>query len=172
MEPQGGPRTDPEIREGRGNDFLGGLGEKRPCPKASWVPYNPFPSYRIPCNPMGDHFFHKTIFFRAHFWSKKVPGPAGVQIWDRGSQKSPPGLKIPKLRAEKPCRIQWSVFQTEPYVASYDIKPSGAHNAKWCKCELWAYRLPPPARISGSGGISTQAFLRGSSQPPSWPKSA
>ena len=75
-------------------------------------------------------------------------------------------MKIPKLRTGKSCRTQWSVFQTEPYVASYGLKPSWAHNAKWYECELWAYGLPPPARISGSGGISTQAFLRGSSQPP------
>ena len=34
------------------------------------------------------------------------------------------------------------------------------------------YDPPSTARISGFGGISTLAFLRGSSQPPSWPKPA
>ena len=130
MEGQGGPRTDPEIREGRGNDFLGGFGGKRPCPKASWVPYNPFPSCRIPCNPMGDHFFHKTIFFQAPFLVKKGPRPSRGPNLGSGSQKSPPGLKIPKLRAEKPCRKQWSVLQTEPYVASYGRKPSWPFHTK------------------------------------------
>ena len=120
---------------------------------------------------MGDHFFHKVMFFfGAHFYVQKVPGPAGIQIWYLGSPKWSPGLKIPKLRTEKPCRIQWSVFQTEAYVASYGLKPSWARNAKWCKCDLWAYGLPPPARILGSGGISTWAFLPGSSQPPILPE--
>ena len=118
MEPQGGPRTDPEIRESGGNDFLGGFGGKRPCPKASWVPYNPFPSCRIPCSPMANHFFHKTIFFRPPFLGKKGPRPSRGPNLGSGSQKSPPGLKIPKLRAEKTCRIQCSVFQTEPHGAS------------------------------------------------------
>ena len=45
-----------------------------------------------------------------------------------------------------------------------------ACNAKWCKCDLWAYGLPPPARILGSGQISTGAFLPQSSQPPILPE--
>ena len=100
------------------------------------------------------------MFFRVPFLCQKGPQPDGTQIWYLGSQKWSLGLKIPKLRTEKPCRIQWSVFQTEPYVASYGLKPSWANHAIWCK--LW----PPPGRIPGSGGISTQAFLRGSSQSP------
>ena len=52
-------------------------------PKASWVPYNPFPSYRIPCNPMGSHFLHKTIFFWAPFLVQKGPRPS----------RNPPGSK-------------------------------------------------------------------------------
>ena len=63
MEAQGGPRTGPEIREGRGNDFLGGFGGKRPCPKASWVPYNPFPSYRIPRMVFGPNLQHNMAPF-------------------------------------------------------------------------------------------------------------
>ena len=81
---------------------------------------------------MGNHFFHKIMFFRAPFCPKKFPGPARVQIWDPGSPKWSPGMKIPKLRTEKPCRIQWSVFQTEPYVASYGRKPFWATwHEKW-----------------------------------------
>jgi hypothetical protein len=112
----------------------------------------------------------KSCFSGPHFGPKKVPGPAGVQIWDPGSPKWSPGMKIPKLRTEKPCRIQWSVFQTEPYVASYGLKPSWTRNAKWCKCDLWAYGLLPPARILGSGQISTGASLPRSSQPPILPE--
>ena len=86
------------------------------------------------------------------------------------SQKRSLGLKIPKARTEKACRIQWSVFQTEAYVASYGLKPSWACNAKWCKCDLWAYGLPLPARILGSSRISTWALLPQSSQSPILPE--
>ena len=90
MEGQGGPRTDPETREGGENVFLGGFGRKWPCPKASWAPYNPFPSDRIPCNPMGDHFFHTTIFFQAPFLVKKGHRPSrGPNLGSGGSLKSP-----------------------------------------------------------------------------------
>ena len=119
----GGARTGPEIWGSWENDFLVGFGGKWPCPKASWVPYNPIPSHKSPPNPMGNHFLHEIMFSGAPFFRKKVPGPAGIQIWDPGSQKWSLGVKIPKFRVEKPCRIQWSVFQTEPYVATYGRKP-------------------------------------------------
>ena len=35
-----------------------------------------------------------------------------------GSQTWSPGLQAPKLHTEKSCRIQWSVSQIKPYVAS------------------------------------------------------
>ena len=83
MEGQGPPRTGPEIREGRGNYFLGGFGGKWPCPKASWVPYNPFPSHGSSSNPMGNHFLHKIMFSGPPFLSKKGPRPS----------RNPPGSK-------------------------------------------------------------------------------
>ena len=132
------------------------------------------PLAQIPIKPHREPFLPQNHVFRAPFLAKKrspaQPEPSGIQIWDPGSPKWSPGLKIRKLRAEKPCRIQWSVFQTEPYVASYGPKPSWSHHAKWCKCDLWAYGLPPPARILGSGRISTGAFLPRSSQPPILPE--
>ena len=71
--------------------------------------------------PWGTISSTKPSFSGPHFWSKKVPGPAGtLQGPNLGSgvPKIAPGLKIPKLRAEQPCRKQWSVLQTEPYVAN------------------------------------------------------
>ena len=68
--------------------------------------------------PWGTISSTKPSFSRPHVWSKKVPGPAGIQIWDMGSQKLTPGLNIPKSRAAKPGRIHWSMLQMEPYVAS------------------------------------------------------
>ena len=72
---------------------------------------------------MRNHFLHKIMFSGPPFFPKKggrgQPGPksrSGVQKWS-------PGSKIPKLRLEKPCRTQWSTFQTEPYVANYGPKP-------------------------------------------------
>ena len=54
------------------------------------------------------------------FWGPGLaPGPKsgpGPKIW-------PLGPKISKLPLEKPCRIQYSVFQTEPYVARNGRKP-------------------------------------------------
>ena len=60
----------------------------------------------------------QSCFFGPRFHAKKVPSPVGSQICYLGSQTWSLGLKIQKLCTDKPCRIQWSVFQTEPYGAS------------------------------------------------------
>ena len=101
MEGQGGPRTGPEIRDGRENYFLGGFGRKRPCSKASWAPYNPFPFCRIPCNPMGDHFFHKTIFFQVPFSGKKGPRPSWGPNLKSGVPKIVPRVENTKVACRK-----------------------------------------------------------------------
>ena len=80
--------------------------------------------------PPQNHLFSGLIFGPNR--SPAQPESSGVQIWDPGSQKWSPGLKISKLRTEKPCPKQWSVFQMEPYVASYGRKPFGAG---WAKSE-------------------------------------
>ena len=77
--------------------LLRGFGGKRPCPKASWAPYNPFPS-------MGNHFLHKTIFCGSHFRSKKVPGPAGTLRCPNlgsGVPKIVPGVENTKVACRK-----------------------------------------------------------------------
>ena len=65
----------------------------------------------------------KTCFSGPHFWPQKGDRAFGDPDLDLGLPKWGPGLKISKLRAEKPCRIHWSLPQTEPYVASYGPKP-------------------------------------------------
>ena len=60
------------------------------------------------------------------FYPKKVPGPKcqpGDPKSDPGLKNRPLGMKKQKMRAEKPCRIQYLELQTEPYCASYDQKP-------------------------------------------------
>ena len=126
----GTPRTSPEIRKSLETSFLVGLGEKWLCPKASWAPYNPIPSHRSPSNPMGDHFLHNIMFSGPPCLPQKSPRPSRNRNPDHGVPKWVPGLKIPKSRDEKPCRIQWSVFQTEPYVTSYGRKPSWPFHTK------------------------------------------
>ena len=65
----------------------------------------------------------KTCFSGPHFGPPKGARAFGDPDLDLGLQKWGPGLKISKLRVEKPCRTHWSIFQTEPYVASYGPKP-------------------------------------------------
>ena len=72
--------------------------------------------------------------------SPAQPEPSGLQIWDAGSQRWSPGLKISKLRSEKPCPKQWSVFQTEPYVPSYGQKPRWAGSSKMgLRFQTWGW---------------------------------
>ena len=59
------------------------------------------------------------------FLPKKGPGPKcrpWIQKSDPGLKNPPPGMKQQKLRTGKPCRMQSSEFQTEPYSASYGQK--------------------------------------------------
>ena len=120
MEGQAGPRTDPEIRESGGNYFLGGFGRKWPCPKASWAPYNPFPSHGSPSNPMGDHFLHKTIFFQAPCLVKKGPPASQGPNLGSGVPKIAPGVENTKVACRK--TMQKTVVGT----------PNGA-----ICCKLW-----------------------------------
>ena len=67
----------------------------------------------------------KSLFWGPIVDLKKVPGPKCRP----GDPKSNPGLNNlstgmtkQKMRAEKPCRIQSSEFQTEPYSVSYGQK--------------------------------------------------
>ena len=63
---------------------------------------------------------------------RRALGPKGAQgplkIWPQTS-------KISKLHLEKPCRTQWSLLQTGPYVASYGRKPFRA----WIGLEPWGW---------------------------------
>ena len=62
-----------------------------------------------------------SLFSGPFFDPKKVPGP---ECWpwipksNPRLKNLPPGMKKLTMRAEKPCRIQSSEFQTEPYSAS------------------------------------------------------
>ena len=81
-------------------------------------------------------------------WAQRAQGPIwipnlgpGLQFWGLGLAPGPKiwplGLNISKLPLEKPCRMQWSTFQTEPYVASYGRKPFRAGWGKFhrkCVC--------------------------------------
>ena len=74
---------------------------------------------------------------------KKVPGPKcrpGDPKSNPGLKNPPPGMKKQKMRAEKPCRIQSSKFQTEPYSASYDQKPF-----LWVPLKIRVYARGPGA---------------------------
>ena len=93
------------------------------CPRASWVPYNPFPLWGAPIPPLGKQSLRYFVFFGAQIWAQKVPGPTRAQLWAPGSQIWPWGPKTKKMRAEKPCKTPPPEFQTEAYVASYGQKP-------------------------------------------------
>ena len=82
---------------------------------------------------MGDHVLHKIIFFRAPRLGQKGPRPSRNPNPDPGVPKWVPWSNISKLRTEKPCRMQWSIPQTEPYVASYGRKP---FRAGWGKIRV------------------------------------
>ena len=64
----------------------------------------------IPLNPHGGPFPLQNHVLWIPFVSPKrspaQPEPSRIQMWDSGIQKWVPGSKIPKLRTEKPCRIQ------------------------------------------------------------------
>ena len=67
-----------------------------------------------------------SLFSAPIFDPKKVPRPKcrpEIQKSDPGLKNPPPGMKNQKMRAEKPCRIQYSELQTEPYSATYSQKP-------------------------------------------------
>merc|ERR1711903_177379 len=63
------------------------------------------------------------------------PGPGP------GAKILPLGPKISKLPLEKPCRIHYSVFQTEPYVASDGRKP---FRAGWGQIPNPKSQIPSP----------------------------
>ena len=81
-----------------------------------------------------------SLFSGPIFDPKKVPGPKcrpGDPKSNPGLKKPSPGMNKQKMRAEKPCRIQASEFQTEPYSASYGQKPfwRGLRGAVGCPGE-------------------------------------
>ena len=82
---------------------------------------------QIPLKPHGVPFPPQNHFFPGPIFNPKrspaQPEPSRVQIWDPGSKNRSLGSKIAKLGTEKPCRIQWSAPQTEPYGAGYGRKP-------------------------------------------------
>ena len=89
------------------------------------------PLSQIPLNPHGGRFPPRNHVSGFPFLLRKRPLPSRNPNPDPGVPKWVPGSKISKLRTEKPCRIQWSVFQTEPYVASYGrnhFGPGGMNN--------------------------------------------
>ena len=115
----------------------GGFGGNLIHPKGSWLGWkpnkqtkatplstNPTKPRRGPVPPQS-HVFRDPFF--EHERSPAQPESSRIQIWNPGLQKWVMESKIPKLCTEKPCRIQWSVFQTEPYVRSYGLKPFLAH---------------------------------------------
>ena len=80
----------------------------------------------FPLNCHDKMFPSQIHFFGTIFYPKKVPGPKcqpWIQNSDPGLKNRPPGMNKQKMRAEKPCRIQSSEFQTEQYAASYGQKP-------------------------------------------------
>ena len=62
------------------------------------------------------------MFFRGSCLAQKGPKPSRNPSPDPGVPTWVLGLKIPNLHIEKPCRIHYSVFQTEPCVVSYGQK--------------------------------------------------
>ena len=99
------------------------------------------PLAKIPLIPPGGPFPPQFtgMFLSNPMFSPKTspaqPDTSKIQIWEPGFQELVPGSNIPKLRTEKSCRMQWSIFQTEPYVASYGRKPFRAGWGKiWRKC--------------------------------------
>ena len=84
------------------------------------------------------------VFEAPIFWPPKGPGPFLGQDVGSGLQKWGPGSKISKLGNQKPCRIHWSMPQTEPYVASYGPKPFWGRAPKiWGAApSYWATPLP------------------------------
>ena len=61
--------------------------------------------------------------FRGSFLPKKAPWSCRNPTRHPELQNWPPRSEILKLHTEQSYRIQWSVFQTEPYVASCGLKP-------------------------------------------------
>ena len=98
--------------------------------------------------PPQNHSSTKQLFSGPFCGSKKAPRPKcrpGGPKSDPGLQNLPLGMKIQKMRAEKPCRIQPSELQTEPYGASYGPKPSPNQNLK-----IWGSFWVPNLKIWGS----------------------
>ena len=112
--------------------FSGRVWGETGLPKGLLGTIQSIPPARIPVKPLGEGFLVENHLFPGPIFGPKrspaQPAHPGDQILDPGFQKWPPWLKISKSRTEKPCRIQWSEFQTEPYVASYGRKP---YWAKW-----------------------------------------
>ena len=76
------------------------------------------PLAKILRNLLGYQSLHRIMFSGPPFSPKKGSQAFLGQDVGPGLQKWGPGSKISKLRVEKPCRIQWSMPQTGPYVAS------------------------------------------------------
>ena len=93
-----------------------------------------------PKTPPRNHSSTKQLFSGPFFGAKMVPRPKcgpggpkshpGVPKSDPGLQNLPLGMKLQKMRAEKPCRTPPSEFQTEPYGANYGPKPFSSQNLK------------------------------------------
>jgi len=76
-----------------------------------------------PLKPNGEPFPPQNHVSRAPFLPQKGPWPSRNPNPDPGVPKWVLELKISNFRIEKPCRIQSSELQTEPYSASYGQKP-------------------------------------------------
>ena len=107
--------------------FSGGILGETGLPKGLLGTIRSIPPARIPVEPLGEGFLMENHLFPGPIfslkWSPAQPAHPGDQILDPGVKKSSPNPKITNLRAEKPCRIHRSEFQTEAYVASYGRKP-------------------------------------------------
>ena len=88
-------------------------------PKSSRV-LKPFPSQKNVGNLVGDQSLHKNMFVRTPFLGQKSPRPSRNP---QGYKLGVRGRKYQSWVPKKPCRIQWSMLQTESDVASYGRKP-------------------------------------------------
>ena len=108
------------------------------------------PILKNPGKPDGGPIPPQSYIFRVPFLgSTRAPGLPGPRSGVGGSKKWCLGSKASKLGNEKPCRIHWSMPQTEPYVASYGPKP----------CQGWGPKLGVETWFKSGGQIGSNLRL-------------
>ena len=142
----GGPPNFSRNLESGEIYFLEGFGGRWACPNASWVPYNPFRSYRFPSNTMGNIFLNKTNFFRNSLLAPTGPRPSrnplGSKSGIRGSKNGPRGLKY------------------QSCVLNNHARNSGWYSKRSHMLQLMAENHPGPSK-GGSGGKVSSGSRQG-----------